>query len=132
MSRTFTPGDTGTYGQSIQGIGAMDLIPANTRVRVLFMTQDEDTRSNLGMLNGIGEPIDVMYEMFGADGVMVDSGTASLAAYGNNQLNQLFSDFAPIEAGYVDLWTETEGGLFTCYGSVVDNISGDPTTVPPM
>jgi len=130
MSRTFTPGTAGTYGQAIRGYRAADLIPASTRVRVLFMTEDDGTRSNLGMLNGTDQPIVVNYELFGADGVMVSDGTATLPAYGNDQMNQVFADFAPIEAGYVDLWTATEGGRFACYGSVVDNTSGDPTTVP--
>jgi hypothetical protein len=41
-------------------------------------------------------------------------------------------DFAPIEAAYAHVWTMTTGGAFTCYGSVLDEISSDPTTVLPQ
>ena len=39
---------------------------------------------------------------------------------------------APIEAGYVDVWTDTEGASIYCYGSVLDNLTSDPTTIPPQ
>jgi hypothetical protein len=44
----------------------------------------------------------------------------------------VFGDGADVEAAYVDVWSETAGGLFTCYGSVLDNITSDPTTVLPQ
>jgi hypothetical protein len=34
-------------------------------------------------------------------------------------------------AGYVEVWTETVGGAFAAYGSVLDNVTSDPTTVNP-
>jgi hypothetical protein len=135
MSRTFNqPGEKqgGTFGQSIPGYHYMDLIPANTRMRVLFMTENDHFRSNLGLLNGVGMPITVMVELFGADGVSLGTETIELPAWGNTQLNRVFEDFLPVEAAYVDVWTETEDGMFTAYGSVLDNTSSDPTTVLPQ
>ena len=47
----------------------------------------------------------------------------------------LAGDAGPIEvvqAAYVDLWTETPGGAFACYGSVLDAATSDPTTVLPQ
>jgi hypothetical protein len=51
---------------------------------------------------------------------------------GNTQLNRVLADFAPIEAAYADIWTDTGGGVFACYGSVLDEVSSDPTTVLPQ
>ena len=50
----------------------------------------------------------------------------------NVQLNQVFGNEAPVEGAYIDIWTETEGGAFTAYGSVLDNMTSDPTTVLPQ
>lgn len=47
------------------------------------------------------------------------------------QLNRVFQSLAPI-IGYVDVWTGTPGGAFVAYGSVVDNGTGDPTTISPQ
>lgn len=132
MSRTYNATDTGTFGQAIPGMAMDQLIPENTRVRVLFMTQNDDYRSNLGLMNGTGSPMTVNWERFGPDGVSIDTGSMELPAWGNAQLNRVFNDVAPIEAAYVDVWTTTTGGLFGTYGSVLDQLTSDPTTVMPQ
>ncbi len=55
-----------------------------------------------------------------------------LAPMSNNQITRVFRDHAPISAGYVDGWTDTDGASFYCYGSVLDNATSDPTTVLPQ
>jgi uncharacterized repeat protein (TIGR01451 family) len=132
MSRTYNATDTGTFGQAIPGMAMDQLIPENTRMRVLFMTQNDDYRSNLGIMNGTGFPMTVNWERFGPDGVSIGTGSVDLAAWGNTQINTVFSDVAPIEAAYVDVWTTTTGGMFGAYGSVLDALTGDPTTVMPQ
>ena len=108
------------------------LIPAGKRVRVLFMTENEDYRSNVGLLNGVGMPIDLAVELLASDGTSLGMQTVPLAAWSNTQFNRAFAEFMPTEAAYVDVWTDTEGGAFACYGSVLDNITSDPTTVLPQ
>jgi hypothetical protein len=131
MSRTFNQTDSGTFGQSIPGVPTAELIQAGSRARVLFLTENGDYRSNLGLVNGVGEPITVQWELFAADGSVIGSGERDLPAWGNVQLNRVLSDSAPIEAAYAEVWTMTPGGAFTCYGSVLDEVSSDPTTVLP-
>jgi hypothetical protein len=63
---------------------------------------------------------------------MVDDGhTLDLPLYSNNQINRIFRDWVPISE-YVDVWSTTSRASFYCYGSVLDNISSDPTTVLPQ
>lgn len=131
MSRTFNQTANGTFGQSLPGVATRDLIPAGTRARVLFLTENGAFRSNLGLVNGVDSPITVQWELFAADGSSLGTGARELPAWGNLQLNRVLADFAPIEAAYADVWTTTTGGAFTCYGSVLDEISSDPTTVLP-
>lgn len=131
-SRTFNESDAGTFGQSLPGISQLDLIGPDHKVRVLLMTENDAFRANLGVLNGTDQPITVRYERFDMQGSSLGSGAIDLAPYDNTQRNRLFRNVAPIEGGYVDVWTETPGALFTCYGSVLDNQTSDPTTVLPQ
>jgi hypothetical protein len=58
--------------------------------------------------------------------------TIELPPLSNDQATRVFRNHAPISAGYVDVWTDTEGALIYCYGSVLDNLTSDPTTVLPQ
>ena len=132
FTRTYNQGDNGTYGQAIPGIAADDLIQANEKERILFFTENAAFRSNIGILNGTGSPITIMWERYTADGMLVDADSADLPAWGNTQLNQVFANEAPVAGAYIDVWTTTEDGAFAAYGSVVSNGTSDPTTVLPQ
>ena len=131
MTRTFNQSEDGTFGQSLPGVSGHDLIQADTRALVLFLTENGELRSNLGLVNGIDSPITVQWELFAGDGSSLGTGSTNLPPWGNKQLNRVLADFAPIEAAYAHVWTTTSGGAFTCYGSVLDELSSDPTTVLP-
>jgi len=131
MSRTFNQTEGGTFGQSLPGVPARELIPAGNSAAVMFLTEDGAFRSNLGLVNGIDSPITVQWELFAGDGSSLGTGEVELAAWGNVQLNRVLADFAPIEAAYTLVWTPTTGGAFTSYGSVLDEQTSDPTTVLP-
>ena len=131
-SRTFNSSDEGTFGQSIQGVPADEMIVSGQRARILFMTENTEFRSNLGVLNGVQEPMTVQYELFDSQGTSLEMGSIDLDPWGNTQLNSVFADYTPIAGGYVDVWTDDAGAFFTCYGSVLDNRTSDPTTVPPQ
>ncbi len=132
FSRTFNQSDAGTFGQAIPGIASADLIPAGEMKRILFFTENSDYRSNIGILNGTGSPMTIKWRRYTADGMMADESMADLPAWGNVQLNRVFSAEAPVAGGYIDVWTETEGAAFAAYGSVLDNSTSDPTTVLPQ
>lgn len=132
FSRTYTRAEAGTYGQALPGVAQADLIPADTRRRILFFTENDDFRSNIGLLNGTGAPLTVMWERFAADGTLLEAASADLAPWANTQINRVFMAEAPVLGGYIDVWTETEGGAFLAYGSVLDNSTSDPTTVLPQ
>lgn len=130
MSLTFNTSSEGTFGQSIPGVPPEDLIGANRTVRVLFLDENTDYRSNLGLANGSERPVTVRYRMYDADGVLLGEGSRDLPAWGNTQVNRILRAFQPQESACGDVWTQTPGGAFTCYGSVLDARTSDPTTVP--
>ena len=94
------------------------------------MTENNDYRSNVGFQNGTDAALTVKWERFTADGSSINTGQIQLPPLGNTQWNRVFNDLKPIEAAYVDVWTETSGGRFAVYGSVLDSGTSDPTTVP--
>lgn len=132
FSRTYDLTDEGTYGKGLPGVPDSALSKGDTRKRVLFFTQDGDYRSNLALANGISSDIVIKWERFRADGSMVDSGETELEPWSNTQLNEVFKDQSPIEAAYMDVWTETPGGEFMVFSTVIDGRSGDGTVVQPQ
>jgi hypothetical protein len=134
MSRTYNvpAGEgTGTFGQALPGIQEGDMIGANDRRRIIFLSENDNLRSNVGCINGTGMNTQITIELFNANGDSLDTRNMRLDPWSNEQLNRIFSDFSPVN-GYVDVWSETEGALFYCYGSVLDNVTSDPTTILPQ
>jgi len=121
----------GTFGQAIPGVQAKAMIRQDERLRILFMSEDDELRANIGCQNGTAANLRVMIELFDASGQSYGLETLDLPPYSNNQINRIFRDWAPI-SGYVDVWSTTSRASFYCYGSVLDNISSDPTTVLPQ
>lgn len=132
FSRTYNVSDEGTFGQAIPGFAADDLIMEGDRKRILFFTENGSYRSNIGILNGTGEPMTISWARYLADGTLVEEASAELSPWGNVQLNRVFSGEAPVEGAYIDVWTDTVGAAFMAYGSVLDNGTSDPTTVLPQ
>jgi PKD repeat protein len=133
MSRTYnvpTAKVSGTFGQAIPGIPASDLIMQDDVQRITFMSENDDLRANLGCVNGVNSGIRIMIDLYGNDGTLFESTFMDLGPWSNNQLNQVFGDYAPTN-GYADVKSSSSGAAFYCYGSVVDNGSNDPTTVLP-
>jgi hypothetical protein len=122
----------GTFGQELPGIPADRMIASGVRKRIIFMNENDDVRANVGCQNGGGEQVTVNIELFSSAGESLETKIMDLAPYSNNQITRVFRNHSPISAGYVDVWTSTEGATIYCYGSVLDNLTSDPTTVLPQ
>jgi formylglycine-generating enzyme required for sulfatase activity len=134
MSRTYNvpAGEgAGTFGQALPGIQEGDMIGADDRRRIIFLSENDDLRANVGCASGAGVSTQITIELFNAEGESLATRNMQLGPWSNKQLNRIFSDFSPVN-GYVDVWSETEGALFYCYGSVLDNATSDPTTILPQ
>jgi hypothetical protein len=98
---------------------------------VVFLTENSDFRSNLGLLNGVNASITVQWELFDSNGTSLGQGTRVLDPYGITQINRVLRPYRPVEAAYAEVWTDTSGGAFTAYGSILDEGTSDPTLVIP-
>jgi hypothetical protein len=121
----------GTFGQELAGIPANQMIPTGETKRIIFMSENDDVRANFGCINGVGTEVSVAIDLYGSDGVKLETRYMMLPPYSNRQINGIFQDCAPIN-GFVDVRTWTPGASIYCYGSVLDNLTSDPTTVLPQ
>ena len=134
MSRIYnTPnGETaGTYGQAMPAIATDDFITSGERKRILFATENDAMRTNVGCQNLSGGALRIYLELFDAEGTSLETKSMTLFPWSNDQLNRVFEDYQPV-SGYVEVWTPMQNGSFYCYGSVLDNLTSDPTTIPPQ
>lgn len=126
-SRTYADTDDGTYGQGIPAASWGQAIRFGDAAQVLQLVRNDDFRSNLGLVNlGDGE-ITIHVDLLGADGSSLGEITQVLAGGEHLQLNQVLP--ATANAARARVWTSTPGGAFLAYGSVVDNLTDDPTYV---
>jgi uncharacterized repeat protein (TIGR01451 family) len=135
MSRTFNrPGEEvgGTFGQSIPGVAVADMTPEGVTQRIMFMSENDDFRANVGCQNGVNVTIRIRLELFAADGTSLEVRNMDLQPWSNNQFSRIFLDYQPVDVGFVDVRSNTPGARFFCYGSVLDGLTSDPTTILPQ
>jgi len=127
------PQDTGEgcFGQAIPALSYDDFNGFRERRRLLFGTENADSRFNVGCLNAYTTAARVNFELFRSDGTLLGTESLILMPFDNNQLNRIFDAYHPV-TGYVDYWSAATSGRIWCYGSVLDNVTSDPTTVPPQ
>jgi hypothetical protein len=134
MGRIFnTPtGETaGTYGQAMTSLAPDSFVRGGETRRILFASENADMRTNIGCQNANYTNVVVELELYDMEGNLLDSRLDLVPAWGNIQLNQIFDEFRPI-TGYVDVSSRMPNGVIYCYGSVLDNVTSDPTTILPQ
>jgi len=134
MSRTYNLAQTvdgGTFGQAMPAISLADMLASDERHRILFGSQNDAYRTNVGCINASDILTAVDVELFDAEGNSLSVERMRLDPWSNDQINRIFSDFAPIN-GWVDVSSPLPDATFYCYGSVLDNVTNDPTTILPQ
>lgn len=132
FSRTYNHTSSGTFGQAMPGFARDQMIATGETKRIMFLTENSDYRSNLGFVNGKAGLMTIKWRRYLPDGTMVEESSYDMPNLGNTQINRVFSGEAPVEGGYIDVWTDTPDAVFMAYGSVLDNNTSDPTTVLPQ
>ncbi len=131
-ARTFNDSPEGTFGQFLPGLGAAQVLAAGATGIISQLASTADVRTNIGFTNYSGADCRVRTRLYDAAGVQLAIRGFDVPAGGWLQENRIFevSGAGPVPAGYVTVEVVTDGCLVWAYGSVVDNGSGDPTTVP--
>jgi len=134
MSRTYNiPAGkiAGTFGQGLPAIRATEMIQGTEPQRIIFLSENDDSRANVGCVNGSTEPVTINIGLFNSEGESLETKTMDLGPWSNDQINRIFEDYAPVN-GYVDVWADSDEALYYCYGSMLDNDTSDPTTILPQ
>jgi hypothetical protein len=133
-SRTYSDSASGTYGQYIDAVTGASAAAAGEILWLPQLRQDGDFRSNVGVLNNDDGEAVLRLTLFDASGVELASESLALEAGQRAQLQEPFANLAgrdDITAGYATV-TVLSGAGITAYGSVIDNRSNDPTTIPAL
>ena len=134
MSRTYNlPGEKvgGTFGQAMPALSTDGFIEHGETRRILFGSEDAEMRTNIGCQNGTDTTTVVYLDLYHANGSALGRKTMMLRPLGNDQINRIFDGHNPVN-GYVDVSVALAGNQVYCYGSVLDNVTSDPTTIPPQ
>jgi len=124
-SRTYNDATSGTFGQFIPGLPVPD---ATSNARLIQLTRGSSFRTNIGLANPTGQPLTAKIRLRDAGGTQVGNEVSvSLHPYGFHQVTGIFPTDVP--DGAAEIWTDTAGGAFFAYASVVDNVTGDPVFV---
>ncbi len=132
-ARTYNQGAQGTFGQylpAISGEGAL----TSGQVGVLpALKRNAAYRTNLGVLNLGESAVELRVKLYGAEGNQL--GTEQAVFVPARRWLQRSDVFGFVGAGdqdlaYATIEVRTSGGKVWVYGSVVDNATGDPTTIP--
>jgi hypothetical protein len=134
MSRTYNvPGEDvgGTFGQAMPAVDLNDFIPYGVSRRIIFGTENANMRTNIGCQNGTMATTAVHLDLFDSEGTSLDRDTMVLKPLGNDQIYRIFDGHDPV-IGYVDVSVAQSGRTVYCYGSVLDEVTSDPTTILPQ
>jgi predicted GH43/DUF377 family glycosyl hydrolase len=134
MSRTYNLGTEktgGTFGQAMPAMTTAEFLDQGETARLLFGTENADMRTNVGCQNAADSMTVVYLDLFKADGTSLGRESMILKPLGNNQVNRIFDGHNPMN-GYVTVTPTQADKPVYCYGSVLDNTTSDPTTIPPQ
>jgi uncharacterized repeat protein (TIGR01451 family) len=140
-SRTFNTTATGTFGQYIPAIPFANFIGkaaggTNALASVLSLqqiAQSDAYRTNLGLVEGSGEPASLVVSVFGNAGQKLTEFPVELKGGQHVQLNSFLAERGvQVDDGRVEVKVTSPGGKVTAYASVLDNRTNDPLLVTPV
>jgi hypothetical protein len=132
-ARTYNVSETGTFGQYMPGLDE-SLVLAEGQLGFLpQIRRNAAFRTNIGIQNRTALPTTVELRLFSDDGAEIgDLLEVDVPPVGWVQVNDVFNEAGAgtCELGSALIVVTTSGGKVWAYASVVDNRTGDPTTIP--
>ena len=132
FSRTYNAATSGTFGQPLEGFEAADGLSSGDSAFLLQLSENGAFRTNLGLLNTGSSAAAVDVRLRTATGDEVGSFHESLPPGLLVAVNRPYSakfGRSDVSGGWAQIDVSAGSGVLV-YGSVVDNSTGDPTTVP--
>lgn len=126
-SRTYTDGATGTYGQSVPDVAALD-----KTLYITGMQSNARFRTNVGLVNRGAMDTSAALTLYDASGTIV--GTANVIVPASNfqqaPLTGLFPNLAGLQLDVLSMKViASVGDAISAYASVIDNDTQDPVYI---
>ena len=138
-SRTYNSTPTGTFGQYIPAIPFSQFIGQSADgapksvLSLQQIAQSTAYRTNFGIVEGAGEPANVLVHIFNNAGAEVAPAIAiSLLPGEHQQRNVLAENNITLTDGRFEVEVVSATGKVTAYASVIDNLTNDPLMVFPV
>jgi len=122
----------GTLGQNLDATAAGSGLSAGQSAWIPHLTETSDYRTNIGLVNTGDTEAQVKVHLLDGSGTELGSFTVTLPAGAWKQDNRPFHDRAGVSdlpTGYARIEVLSGAGI-VAYGSVIDNLTNDPTTMP--
>jgi hypothetical protein len=135
-SRTYNlePGGA-TFGQGIPAIPFEGITSPPVVVLPMVHTQPGRFHTNLGLVHAAAGSLQVQVQVYNAAGSLIGTKNYSQNAAWR-QVNDLFDDMGlgnqVLYGGWLRVSRTAGTGFWTCYASVVDDLTNDPTYVAPV
>jgi hypothetical protein len=137
-SRTYNKTPNGTLGQFIPAIPFAQFIGSSTGAAKSILSlqqiaQSASYRTNFGVVEGSGEPAEVLVSIFNNGNVKMGEVPISLRAGEHRQINAILAaNNIALEDGRIEVEVTSATGKVTAYASVVNNGTNDPLLVFPV
>ncbi len=133
-SRTFNLTSNGTFGQYIPAIPFANFIGRDKLLSLQQIAQSNRYRTNLGIVEGSGNPVSLIVRVFGSGGQYLTDFNLDLRGGQHMQLNSFLRSYGVgnVDDGRVEIEVVSGDGLVTAYASVLDNETSDPLLVTPV
>jgi len=131
-SRTFNQSASGTFGQYLDGVLPSSGLTSGQSVWLTMLRENADFRTNIGFTNTGSTPAVVSVTLYDGTGAVIVSFSVTVQPGQNSQENQPYLNRGgtnDVDAGYAEVTVDSGSGVLV-YGSVIDNLTGDPTTIP--
>jgi len=133
-ARTYNDSPDGTFGQFLPGLGVSAALTPGMDGYLSQLKSTDDFRTNIGFTNYGDTECTIRIFLYDDQGERKGVLHSNVPAGGWTQVNRVFevSGVGSCPLGYAVVEVLTGGCEVWAYASVVDNGSGDPTTVPVM
>jgi hypothetical protein len=132
-ARTYNATGTGTYGQYYPGVVPADTISKGQAGIISMLTKSSAFRTNIGFINLSDHDCRVRITLHDASGNIVGNPVElTVGASGWKQSNDTFAAAGAgnVTNGYATIEVLDDDCELWGYASVIDAVTGDPTTVP--
>lgn len=129
-ARTYNQTSSGTYGQFIPAIAPSQSVGKGDRtLQILQLESSSAYRTNLGLVETTGNPVTIELSVVPEDSKVAAKLTLDLAANEFRQISLADFGFGTMYNTRVAVKVTNGSGKVTAYGSVIDQITQDPTYV---